>query len=293
MRNELKQQIKRGRKAGFIYSAFRRFRKNKLSIIGGIIFLSMVIDAVFCPYISPYDPNSAFWGDESSPPSQKFLLGTDRIGRDVLSRVMWGARTSLMVGIISTILISIIGVSVGSIAGYKGGILDNVLMRITDMVISIPTTILLISIVAVLRTRSLGLIMVVIGLVNWPTMARIARSEFLSIKERPYVEAARSIGASDIRIILRYILPNATGPIIVTATINMAYAILWEAALSFLGLGDPTAISWGTMLMRGYMTLRFSWWEATFPGLAIFITVLGINFLGDGLRDAFDVRMQV
>lgn len=293
MQDEIMQKVKSGRRAGFVYSALRRFRKNKLSIIGGVIFLSLVIDAILCPYISSYDPKRMFWGEESSPPSQRFWLGTDRIGRDVLSRVLWGARTSLMVGIISSILITIIGVGVGSVSGYKGGAIDNILMRITDMVISIPTTILLISIVAVLRTRSLGLIMVVIGLVNWPTMARIARSEFLSIKERPYVEAARSMGASDKRIILRYILPNASGPIIVTATINMAYAILWEAALSFLGMGDPMAISWGTMLMRGYMTLRFSWWEATFPGLAIFITVLGINFLGDGLRDAFDVRMQV
>ena len=167
------------------------------------------------------------------------------------------------------------------------------LMEMTNMIMTLPTTVLIVTIAAVLKYRSIMLITLIIGLVDWPGMARIVRAETLSIKERPYVEGARAIGISDIRIIFKYILPNAVGPIVTRATYCVGGAIIWEAAISFLGLGDPLAISWGLMMRRGYALLRFSWWMPTFPGIAIFIAVLGINFLGDGLRDAFDVRTRV
>lgn len=286
------EMVKR-RRVGYLYALFRRFKKNMLSIIGTTIFLSIVFLAIFAPIISPYPPSKQFWEYVRIPPCSKFPLGTDDMGRDILSRLIWGARVSLLVGIISTAISTSIGVSIGAVSGYRGGRADMLFMEITNMIMTLPTTLLLITIVAVLRYRSLSLISAVIGLVGWTGLARLVRAETLSIKERPYVEGAKAIGLSELNIIVHYVLPNAVGPIVTNATYNLALAILWEAFLSFLGLGDPLAISWGMMMQRGYALMRFSWWMPTFPGLAIFITVLGINFLGDGLRDAFDVRTRV
>ena len=288
-----KQKKVQRRRLGYLYALFGRFKKNLLSIIGIIIFTLVVILGVFAPIISPYSPKQQFWEYVGVPPCSKFLLGTDDMGRDVLSRIIWGARISLLVGVISTAISTSIGVSIGAISGYRGGNTDVFFMEMTNIIMTLPTILLLITIVAVLKHRSLRLISAVIGIVGWTGLARLVRAETLSIKERPYVEGAKAIGLSDGNIILHYVLPNAIGPIITNATYNLALAILWEAFLSFLGLGDPIAISWGMMMQRGYALMRFSWWMPTFPGLAIFITVLGINFLGDGLSDAFDVRTQV
>lgn len=281
------------RRVGYLNPIYRRFRKNSLSLIGGIIFTIIVFLAVFAPVIAPYSPKEQFWEFIRESPNRQFLLGTDDMGRDILSRIIWGARTSLIVGIIATGISTSLGVTVGAISGYRGGRTDLICMEATNMIMALPTTVLLVTIIAVLKSRSLILIAVVIGIITWPGLARIVRVETMSVKERTYVEGARAVGVSDTSIVLRYILPNAAGPIVTNATYQLAIAILWEAALSFLGLGDPLAISWGMMMQRGYSQMRFSWWMPTFPGIAIFIAVLGINFLGDGLRDAFDVRTRV
>jgi len=272
--------------------AWRRFKRNKLSLAGLAITVWLVVTAILAPYIAPYDPNKMHWGKEYMPPCPEFPLGTDEMGRDVLSRVIWGARTSLYVGFASVLLIAAIGVTVGAISGYFGGWIDEVLMRITDIVLTIPTIMLLILIASIFQVRSLNVIILAIGAVSWPTIARITRSQFLLIKELPYIDAARVAGLSHPRIIFRHILPNALPPIIVAATFDMASAILMEASLSFLGLGDPRAVSWGQMLSVGHTVMLHAWWVGTFPGLAIFVTVLGFNLLGDGLREALDVAMR-
>ncbi|RLE87978.1 MAG: hypothetical protein DRJ96_03715 [Thermoprotei archaeon] len=272
--------------------AWRRFKRNKLSLAGLAITVWLVVTAILAPYIAPYDPNKMHWGKEYMPPCPEFPLGTDEMGRDVLSRVIWGARTSLYVGFASVLLIAAIGVTVGAISGYFGGWIDEVLMRITDIVLTIPTIMLLILIASIFQVRSLNVIILAIGAVSWPTIARITRSQFLLIKELPYIDAARVAGLSHPRIIFRHILPNALPPIIVAATFDMASAILMEASLSFLGLGDPRVVSWGQMLSVGHTVMLHAWWVGTFPGLAIFVTVLGFNLLGDGLREALDVAMR-
>lgn len=272
--------------------AWRKFKRNQLSLVGLAIIIGLVIVAILAPYIAPYDPNKMHWGKEYVPPCPEFPLGTDELGRDVLSRIIWGARTSLYVGFGAVALTASIGILVGAISGYFGGWVDEVLMRFTDIMLTIPTIFLLIIIASIFQVRSLNVIIFAIGIVGWPTMARIVRSQFLLIKELPYIEAAKVAGISDIRIIFKHIIPNALPPIIVTATYDMASAILAEAGLSFLGLGDPRAVSWGQMLSIGHTVLRHAWWVATFPGLAIFITVLGFNLLGDGLREAFDIAMR-
>ena len=278
-------------KSSLYYKALKRFFRNKISYVGLMIVFIVVFVAIFCPYLAPHNPKKQYWGEEWAPPSSKFIFGTDDLGRDVYSRVLWGARTSLMVGGVSVTIIVILGTVVGSIAGYFGGVLDQVVMRITDIILTMPTLILLLLISSVLRTRNLVIIMSVIGLLGWPSMARIVRSQYLSYKELNFVEAAKTIGTSDIGIIFKHILPNAFSPIIVVATLRIATSILTEASLSFLGFGDPTAITWGLMLHRSHIAIRTAPWVAIVPGLAIFITVIGFNLLGDALRDALDVRL--
>ena len=278
-------------KSSLYYKALKRFFRNKISYVGLMIVFIVVFVAIFCPYLAPHNPKKQYWGEEWAPPSSKFIFGTDDLGRDVYSRVLWGTRTSLMVGGVSVTIIVILGTVVGSIAGYYGGILDQVVMRITDIILTMPTLILLLLISSVLRTRNLVIIMSVIGLLGWPSMARIVRSQYLSYKELNFVEAAKTIGTPDIGIIFKHILPNAFSPIIVVATLRIATSILTEASLSFLGFGDPTAITWGLMLHRSHIAIRTAPWVAIVPGLAIFITVIGFNLLGDALRDALDVRL--
>ena len=281
----------RPRRAGIYSKALRRVFRNRMSIVGTLIFFSLILIAIFAPALAPHPPRKQYWGEEWAPPSSRFRLGTDDLGRDVLSRVIWGARTSLLVGLISVSLMMLIGVTLGAIAGFMGGFVDMILMRVTDIIMVIPSLILLLFISSVLHTRSLFLIITIIGLLGWPGMARLVRSQFLSYKEQNFVEAAKSIGTPDRKLIYKHILPNTVSPMIVSAMGRVAGSILTEASLSFLGFGDPTVISWGLILHQGQVTMRMAPLIAFAPGFAIFITVVGLNLLGDGLRDAFDVKM--
>lgn len=258
-----------------------------LAIIAGIILL-----AIFASVASPADPLAIDYAHPAAPPGAAgHLLGTDAAGRDILARLIFGTRISLQVGIVAVGIATTIGTTVGLIAGYRGGAIDNVLMRTVDVFLAFPVIVLAIAIIAVLGP-SLVNVIVALGLVAWTTYARVVRGQVLVLREQDFVQAARAMGTSDGRIIMRHILPNALAPIIVLATLGMATAIIAEAALSFLGLGvQPPTPSWGTMLNEGRAFLRTAPHISTFPGLAIMLTVLGFNFLGDGLRDALDPRL--
>jgi peptide/nickel transport system permease protein len=283
-------------KSGQAYIVWRKFRRNRASLVGAVIVGTVILMALLAWVIAPYSPTREDWVYPSRkflPPNMEHLFGTDSLGRDVFSYVVWGAQSSIIVAIGTVTIETVIALIIGATAGYYGGLVDDALMRICDLVLTIPTIILLIVAVSMFKVRSIAVIMVVMGILWWPWMARIIRSEFLTIKSSAYVEAARSMGASDWRIILRHILPNAISPIIVTATIDIAAAILNLAALTFLGLGDPLAVNWGNIINEGHYYLRSAWWITTFPGIAIFMTTVGFNLLGDGLRDAFDIKTRI
>jgi peptide/nickel transport system permease protein len=279
------------RKSGFIYRSWDRFRKNRLSLLGFAIFLIFFSLGVLCPYLPIQDPMEQNWGYENVAPNERFIFGTDSLGRDLFSRLVWGARTSLIIGFESVLIMTIVGVLVGAFSGFMGGKIDNIIMRGTDIFLGIPRLVLLIVIASVLRTKSIFFTGFIIGITSWPRMSRVVRSSFLSMKSQQFVEAAESMGAPKLSIMFNHILPNSISPIIVIATISIGDAIISEAGLSFLGLGDPFIISWGQMLRVGNQLIRRAWWNAVYPGLAIFFTTLGFNLMGDGLRDAFDVRM--
>jgi peptide/nickel transport system permease protein len=274
--------------------AGRQFRKNKLAIAGLLVMLVLYLVAILAPIIAPYDP--AAQGNivltRYRPPSAENLLGTDKFGRDIFSRVIYGARISLSIGFIAVGIGLVLGTAVGALAGYFGRWVDTVLMRFTDMMLSIPRLILLIVTIA-LFTPSIWLVVIVLGLTGWMSVARIVRGEVLSLREREFVQAAKALGMNDGRIILRHIIPNTLAPVIVYATLGIGNTILVEAALSFLGLGvQPPTPSWGNMVSDGRDALITAWWIATFPGLAIVLTVTAFNLLGDGLRDALDPRLR-
>ncbi|NMB02440.1 MAG: ABC transporter permease [Firmicutes bacterium] len=270
------------------WDVWRRFRRNKLALVGGIVVLLIILAAVFAPYVATHSYSRQNLRARLSAPSSEHLLGTDGYGRDVFSRVVWGARVSLQIGFGAAGLAVLIGVFLGSIAGYYGGFIDSVIMRFVDIMMCIPALFLTLTIIA-LFGASMTNTMLVIGLIYWTRTCRIVRGEFLSLRNRQFTEAARAIGLSDARIIFRHLLPNALAPIIVQTTLFIAQAILIESGLSFLGLGaQPPTPSWGNMLNEGYKFLSMAWWIATFPGVAIFLTVLSFNLLGDGLRDALD-----
>jgi peptide/nickel transport system permease protein len=269
---------------------WRKLRSSKLAVagLGIIVFISVL--AVIAPLVAPYD--EAWTGFSRRPPSMQHLFGTDARGRDMLTLVIYGARISLYVGIAAVALEALIGLAIGMISGYFGGIVDEVLMRITDLILTLPTLPLLIVTISLFQTRNIHILVFVMGMFGWPFMARVVRSEFLTLRETTFVEAARSMGASPWRIIIRHILPNVLATIIVIATMDIPWYIFYEATLTFLGFGDPASSSWGVLLERGHLYLRSAWWMITFPGLALFFTSLGFNLLGDGLRDALDVTTR-
>lgn len=269
---------------------WRKFKRSKASLVGGGIVMFVALVAIFSHVLYPSSPQKIKQEEMLLPPSIEHPLGTDSMGRDVLAWITWGAQTSLMVGLGAVLIETVIALVLGGLAGYYGGIIDEVLMRITDIILVLPTIILLIVAISFFKVRSLFLTMTVIAFLSWPWTARVVRSQFLTVKESLYVEAAKSLGAKDRRVIIQHILPNILSPIIVLATFDLAWFILYEATLTFLGFGDPLTISWGTLINWGRVHLRGAWWITTFPGLAIFLTVLGFNLLGDGLRDAFDIR---
>ncbi len=273
-------------------AAWRRLRRHRLAMLGLGIIGAIVLLAIFAPVVSPQDPLAIDYAHTAAPPGVGgHLLGTDAVGRDILSRLIYGTRISLQVGIVAVGIASSLGTAVGLAAGYHGGVVDSVLMRAVDVFLAFPVIVLAIAIIAVLGP-SLVNVIIALGLVAWTTYARVVRGQVLVLRELDFVQAARAIGTSDAKIIVRHILPNTLAPIIVLATVGMAAAIIAEAALSFLGLGvQPPTPSWGTMLNEGRGFLRTAPHISTFPGLAIMLTVLGFNFLGDGLRDALDPRL--
>jgi peptide/nickel transport system permease protein len=266
----------------------RRLRRRPLGLAGVAGSLLFVLVAVVGPWLSPYDP-LALRPDTLRPPGAPYWFGTDDVGRDILSGVLHGARVSLLVGLLSALGAVVIGVAVGVLAGYWRGRVDAVLMRATEWVLVVPQF-LIVLVVAAIFGADLRLVVAVLAAVSWPTTARLTRAQFLALAEREFVTAARGLGASDPRIALRQILPNALAPIVVTASLQIPAAILAEASLRFLGLSDPSRLSWGAMLNQAQNFLQQSWWMAFFPGTAIFLTVLSFNLAGEALNEALDPR---
>jgi len=263
--------------------------KNKLALFGCVVLLIMILSAVFAPILARYDPDDLV-DDPLLAPSASHLFGTDELGRDMFSRAVFGARISLSIGVVAVVISLTIGILIGSVAGYFGGFVDSLIMRFVDAMLAFPTIFLILSIQAILNPNIYN-VMIVIGATSWMGVSRLVRGEFLSIKQRSYIEAARSIGCSNSRIIFRHILPNAMAPVIVAATLGIAGAILTESALSFLGMGvQPPMSSWGNMLMDASAYMQDAWWIAVFPGLLIFISVLSIYFVGEGIREALNPK---
>ncbi len=279
-------------KDSFWGNVFLRLIKNRMAVAGLVIIAVIIISAIFAPLLAPHDPIKQNILARYKAPSAKYILGTDELGRDILSRIIFGARYSLLIGVITISLSLFLGVILGVVAGYFGGIIDLLLMRLIDIMLAFPYILLAISIVAILGP-ALSNAMIAISIVNIPTFARIVRSSVLSIKESEYVQAAKALGASDLRIILKHLLPNCMAPLIVQSTLSMASAILSAAGLSFLGLGaQPPTPEWGAMLSDARSALQRAPWVVTFPGIAIMLNVLGFNLLGDGLRDALDPKLK-
>jgi len=270
--------------------AWHRLSRNRLAVFGGVVLLLLALLSIVGPWLSPYNYNDQVLANAFARPSFTHWLGTDELGRDLLVRVMIGARISLGVGLCAMLVALTIGVVYGAIAGYAGGKLDSAMMRIADIINSLPLTLLVILLMAFFG-RDIYLLFVAIGAVEWITMSRIVRGQVLSLKKMEYIEAARALGYSSARIIFRHLLPNLLGPVIVYATLTIPAVMLLEAFLSFLGLGvQPPMSSWGTLIKKGAETMEESWWLLVFPGSLFSLTLLSLNFLGDGLRDALDVR---
>jgi peptide/nickel transport system permease protein len=269
----------------------KRFIRNKLSVIGAIVVFALITISFLAPVIAPYDPSSIDVYNVLSPPDKAHILGTDELGRDLLSRIIWGSRVSLKVGFVAVGIAIMIGIILGSIAGFYGGRVDAILMRFVDIMLAFPTFFLILAVIAILEPN-IFTIMAVIGITGWMDVARLVRAEFLTLKERDFVDAARALGIRNKRLIVRHILPNALSPVFVAATFGVAGAILTESGLSFLGLGvQPPDPSWGNILTAGKDNIEIAWWLSLYPGLAILITVLSYNLVGEGLRDALDPRL--
>jgi len=269
---------------------WKRFRRNGLSIVGLVVTLVFLIAGVFAPWIAPYQPFDLV-GTRLAGPSAQYLFGTDQLGRDIFSGVVYGTRTSLQVGLISTVISVVLGILVGSPAGYFGGRVDDLLMRFSELFQVLPRFFLALVIVSLFGANIWGTILV-ISLLSWSEIARMIRGEFLTRRERPYVMAAQAYGAGNMRIMFSEILPNALTAVVVTASLQIPSAILLEASLSFLGAGDPTVMSWGRMLNNAQQYMRQAWWTAAFPGLAISLLAMGLALLADGINDFLNPRLR-
>lgn len=271
---------------------WRHLRRNRLSMVGIAVMAIFILSAIFAPLITPYDPIQVDFGSAFNAPSSENLLGADWLGRDNFSRILYGARISLIIGFISVAIGMVIGVPVGALSGYYGGKFDLFIQRIIDILIAFPGILLAIVVVTILGT-GVENVMIAVGIASVPIYTRLVRGSVLGIKEQGYVAAAKALGIGDSRIIVRHIMPNCLGPIIVQSTFQIATAILWAAGLGFLGLGaQPPDPEWGAMLSRGREYIRTAHFLTTYPGLAIFFMVLGFNLIGDGLRDALDPRSR-
>jgi peptide/nickel transport system permease protein len=268
-------------------------RRNRLALVSSVILAAVMLGAIFAPVLAPHDPNDVDVLNVLKPPSiaSGFPLGTDRLGQDILSRVLYGARISIFVSAAALVISTVLGLALGLLAGYFGGVVDDALMTLADMELAFPSILLYIAALAVLGPGVLNIILV-LGVARWVPYGRVVRAEVLSLKEKEFVLAARATGGGDFRIILRHILPNLLAPVIVVTSFGLSTNIIVESSLSFLGLGVPVSVpTWGAMLNDGREVLRVAWWPATMPGLAIMLTVLGVNALGDWLRDFLDPRM--
>ncbi len=266
--------------------------RNRLVLLGLVIVFVVVFVAIFAPLIAPYDYAAINPKEVLMPPSLKHPFGTDHLGRDVLSRVIWGARVSVEVGVVSVGISVLVGTLLGAVAGYFGGWIDEIIMRFVDIMLCFPTFFLILAVISVLEPSIVN-IMVVIGLTSWMGVARLVRAEVLSLREREFVLSAKISGLSHWKVIAKHIIPNSMGPVLVAATLGVGSAVLVESALSFLGIGvQPPTPSWGSILASGKDTIQIAWWLSFFPGCAILITVLGCNLLGEGLRDVLDPRLR-
>ena len=268
-----------------------RFSKNKSAVFGLIILFLVILMAVIANWIYPDDPFRLAGKPMSSPGTNGFLLGSDTLGRDVAAGIAHGAKTYILIGLLATIAAVFIGIIFGALAGYYGGVIDDALMRVTEIFQTIPSFVFAILLVAIMKP-SIESIVIAITVVSWPAVARLVRGEFMSLKNREFVQACHTLGMNDSRIMMREILPNCLSPVIVIGSLMVATAILIESGLAFLGLGDPNIMSWGFQIGAGRTMLRSAWWVCTFPGIAILITVLAINLVGEGLNDAFNPRLR-
>ncbi len=274
------------------HDAFRRLRRNRLALLGGSLLLALVLASVLAHWIAPFPFDRTDLRYGAKPPSWTHPLGTDELGRDLFSRLLYGAQVSLAVGLLATLVSLTIGVGYGSIAGFRGGLTDRIMMRFVDILYGLPFMFFVI-ILMVMFGRNIFNLFVALGAVQWLTMARIVRGQVLSLKAREFVLAAQAVGAAPARLILRHLLPNALGPIIVYATLTVPAVMLEEAFLSFLGLGvQPPMASWGSLASEGAAAMETYPWLIIFPGLALSATLLSLNFLGDGLRDALDPQLR-
>lgn len=290
----MQNKIKLIKKNSQFFEVWRRLKKNKMALLGLAILTTLIVLALCADFLYDYETvvikqNLA---ERLQAPSAKHILGTDEFGRDIMARMVHGARVSIKVGILAIAISIVVGAFLGSISGFYGGMIDNVIMRIMDIFLAVPSILLAIAIVSALGPSIVNL-MISISVSYVPSFARVVRASVLSIRDQEFIEAARAIGASNTRIIAKHILPNALAPVIVQGTLGVAGAILSIAGLSFIGLGiQPPAPEWGSMLSGGRQYLRYAWWVTTFPGVAIMITILSLNLLGDGLRDALDPRLK-
>ena len=274
-----------------MHQFWNRFSRNRSAVLGLGIIVLILLMAATAPLFFPGDPFGLAGKSMSPPGVNGFLLGSDSLGRDVAAGIAHGAKTSLLIGLIATLVAVLVGVIMGALAGYYGGFIDDLLMRTTEMFQTIPSFVFAILLVAIMKP-SIESVVIAIAVVSWPAVARLVRGEFLSLRNREFVQACHTVGMSDLRIMMGEILPNCLSPIIVIGSLMVATAILIESGLAFLGLGDPNVMSWGFQIGAGRTLLRSAWWVCTFPGIAILLTVLAINLVGEGLNDALNPRLR-